>query len=247
MTRLPIEPGTRVLVLTGAGVSAESGIPTFRGVGGLWNGVPVQEVASPEGFRADALRVWRFYSERREAMAGAQPNAGHRALASLEERLGDDFLLVTQNIDGLHSQAGSKRVIELHGNLFQTRCVRCNRAPFADPKGYPPEHLPACGQCHARGEFAPLRPSVVWFGERLDPTHLERIERFLRAARKGPLHFLAVGTSGQVSPAAELVQAARTCGGRTWLVNAEAPRNAEAFDQLLLGQSGNLLPNLLAS
>ena len=130
--RIRIDDETRVLVLTGAGVSAESGIPTFRGSGGLWESHPVEFVASPRGFRENPSLVWRFYSERRAHAGKCSPNPGHRALVELEERLGDRFLLATQNVDGLHRKAGTQRLVELHGNLFHTRCDRCDRAPFED-------------------------------------------------------------------------------------------------------------------
>src|SRR5688572_25412777 len=123
MLNLPITDDTRVLVLTGAGISAESGVPTFRDAGGLWEGHDVREVATPAGFARDPLLVWRFYSERRANMNGIAPNDGHRALVELERRLGDRFLLVTQNIDGLHRAAGSERVIDLHGDLMRSRCT----------------------------------------------------------------------------------------------------------------------------
>lgn len=134
--RLHLDDDTWMLVLTGAGVSAESGIPTFRDAGGLWEQHRVEDVASPDGFRKDPALVWRFYAQRRAQMASRQPNAGHRALAAVEARLGDRFLLATQNIDGLHAAAGSGRVAELHGNLFKTRCSVCDRPPFvAGPSG----------------------------------------------------------------------------------------------------------------
>jgi NAD-dependent deacetylase len=153
--------------------------------------------------------------------------------------------LVTQNVDGLHREAGSERVIELHGSLFQTRCATCDRPPFADRDVYASDRLPVCGRCQATGALSPLRPHIVWFGERLDPAHLTRIEAFLRAGA-GRRVFLAAGTSGSVSPAAELVQAARSLGAETWLVNAEAPRNVGDFEQVHLGSCGALLPAWVA-
>jgi len=124
---LGLGPDAALLVLTGAGVSAESGLPTYRGSGGLWRSHAFERLASPEGFRADPSLVWRFYSERREAALAAQPNAGHRALAEVEQRMGERFLLVTQNVDGLHRRAGSERLIEIHGRLLGSRCSRCRR------------------------------------------------------------------------------------------------------------------------
>lgn len=238
---IEIGPDDRVLVLTGAGASADSGIPTFRDADGLWESHPVEDVASPEGFERDPRLVWRFYSERRAGVLRAEPNAGHHALAELERALGERFLLVTQNVDALHARAGSERVIELHGNLLKTRCTVCDRAPFEDTDGY--EDPPFCGQCDARGVVALLRPHIVWFGELLDPAHLDRIERFMIAA--GPrLVFVAVGTSGLVHPAAALVDAAARLGGRTWLVNAEPAANASQFRHFVRGRSAELLPDL---
>lgn len=244
-TTLRIGDDTRVLVLTGAGVSKESGIPTFRDAGGLWKTHPVEAVASLAGFVADPLLVWKFYSERRRGIREALPNAGHAALVVLEARLGDRFLLVTQNIDGLHTHAGSSRVIELHGNLCETKCSVCARPPFADEDLYEDERVPACGKCHARGAFGVLRPNVVWFGEALDKSLLARIEAFVRAA-EGRWIFIAIGTSGVVEPAASLVTAARAHGAETWLVNAEPSANVAAFDHFIQGPSAVLLPELLA-
>src|SRR5688572_20022719 len=161
MQPIPLTPESRVLVLTGAGISAESGVPTFRASNGLWEGNAVEEVASPEGFARDPLLVWRFYSQRRAGLEGVLPNRGHAALAALEERLGDRFLLVTQNVDGLHTAAGSQRVIELHGNIMQSRCTGCDRPPFEDRQAYRPGVAPMCGQCRSAGRDAVLRPNIV--------------------------------------------------------------------------------------
>ena len=244
LSPLRLDDDVRVLVLTGAGVSAESGIPTFRDAGGLWEKHRVEDVASPEGFRADPALVWRFYSERRAGMGACKPNAGHLALAALERRLGERFLLATQNIDGLHAAAGSTRLVELHGNLFQTRCSVCDRPPFEDREVYPANKLPACGKCNARGEFALLRPHIVWFGEMLDPANMERVERFMVQASAHRFVFLAVGTSGAVYPAAGFVDVARRFGGETWLVNAERAANTSTFDHFGEGPSGTVLPAL---
>lgn len=242
--RLPIHDATHVLVLTGAGVSAESGVPTFRDANGLWEGHDVAEVASPEGFARDPLLVWRFYGERRARMAGVAPNDAHRALVALEARLGERFLLATQNVDGLHAAAGSTRLVEMHGNLMRSRCTRCDREPFADTSAYRENVAPMCGRCHARGVDALLRPDVVWFGERLPVGALDRIEAFVAAAGRH-LVFLAVGTSGLVYPAAGLVDAARAAGGTSWLVNLERPANAAQFDHVVLGPAGRELPALV--
>jgi NAD-dependent deacetylase len=241
--QIRIDDRTRLLVLTGAGVSAESGVPTFRGAGGFWENHPVQQVASPEGFRRDPALVWRFYSHRRRDAVKVLPNPGHHALVALEARLQDRFLLVTQNVDELHRRAGSRRLVEIHGRLFQTRCSRCDREPFDDQNAYD-DALPRCELCAARGREALLRPHIVWFGEGLDPAHFEAIEGFLDAGRGARLLFLAAGTSGTVYPAAGLVDLARHAGAETWLVNAEAAENAGRFHHFVEGPSGEVLPRL---
>jgi len=238
---LQLDDRTALLVLTGAGVSAESGLPTYRGTGGLWRSLPFERLASPEGFAGDPALVWRFYSERRETALRAEPNAGHRALVEAERRLGDRFLLVTQNVDGLHRRAGSERLIEIHGRLLGTRCSRCDREEVPDTTAYREGHVPRCDRCRGM-----LRPAVVWFGEQLDPEHLDAVDRFLERWRAARLLFLAAGTSGAVWPAAGLVDVARRRGAETWLVNAEPADNAGRFEHVCEGRSGTLLPLLLA-
>lgn len=244
MERIVVDEDTRVLVLTGAGVSAESGIPTFRDANGLWENHPVEQVASPAGFAADPLLVWRFYSQRREGALKCRPNAGHEALAKLEAALGDRFMLATQNVDGLHRDAGHQRIVEMHGNLFMSRCAMCDYGPEEDRKVYEPGEVPGCGACHDRGEFGILRPHIVWFGEALDPADLFRIDAFMRTAAKGRFVFLAAGTSGVVYPAAGLVDRARAMGAETWLVNLDPPENVSAFEHVVRGRSGEVLPSL---
>jgi NAD-dependent deacetylase len=246
MSKLTITDDTFLLVLTGAGVSAESGVPTFRDAGGLWEGHEVTDVATPAGFVRDPLLVWRFYSERRAGMTGIEPNAGHRALVEIERRMEGRFLLATQNIDGLHRAAGSERVIEMHGNLMTSRCTVCDRPPFEDRTAYKPGVAPMCGRCKAGGKDALLRPHIVWFNELLDRKALERIENFVAAAGRR-LVFLAIGTSGLVYPAAGLVDDARAVGGTSWLVNAEHPANGSRFDHVVIGPSGKVLPELFAA
>lgn len=159
ITSLPLSPQDRLFVLTGAGISAESGLATFRGSGGLWNGFRVEQVATPEAWEADPSMVWNFYSNRRSNAEAAQPNPGHLALAAMEGRLGDRFYLCTQNVDDLHERAGSVRLHHMHGSLFESRCERCN-VPFADRSLYlDPESLPRCPKCRAA-----IRPNIVWFG-----------------------------------------------------------------------------------
>jgi NAD-dependent deacetylase len=235
---LSLSAQSRVLVLTGAGISAESGVPTFRGIGGLWEGRRVEELASPEGFDANPQLVWKFYGMRREAAKQVAPNPGHVALAKLEERLGDRYLLATQNVDGLHRRAGSHRLLAIHGELMESKCERC-RKPFADEKSYLEGPLPKCGECGAR-----VRVNVVWFGEMLDPAHLEKIDRFIHDAGKS-LVFIAVGTSGNVYPAAGFVDVVRAAGGHTVLVDLEpSPGFAGRFDRVEKGKSGEILPAL---
>jgi NAD-dependent deacetylase len=236
MQRPDITQSTSVLVLTGAGISAESGVPTFRGIGGLWEGKDVTRLASPEGFDEDPKTVWRFYSERREQRRAVQPNPGHHALVKLEQQLGERYLLATQNVDGLHREAGSRRMVSIHGELMETKCEKC-LTPFADDKSYRDE-VPKCPDCGAR-----LRPNVVWFGEMLDPAHLGRVDRFIAGAKE--LLFFAVGTSGAVWPAAGFVDAVRRRRGQTWLVDLKPGDDyAARFDVVLAGKSGELLPQL---
>jgi NAD-dependent deacetylase len=224
----------RLFVLTGAGVSAESGLATFRGTGGLWNGYRVEEVATPEAWRANPELVWRFYSMRRRDAMQAEPNAGHRALAALEQRLGERFYLCTQNVDDLHERAGSRRVQHMHGELFNSRCVRCG-VSFADRKLYESaEALPRCERCGAA-----VRPDIVWFGEM--PLGLDRIYRELDRATV----FLVAGTSGSVYPAAGFVNVANQRGVRTIYVGPEAPLNANAFHEIVMGTAAEALPKLL--
>lgn len=236
-----LDGATRVLVLTGAGVSAESGIPTFRGSGGLWQNHSFERLASPDGFAHDPDLVWKFYSWRRSVAEQCRPNPGHVALARLEERLGDRFLLVTQNVDGLHRVAGSRRLREIHGNLFTTRCSSCARPPFED-RAVHESGAPRCDLCGGL-----LRPHIVWFGEMLAPSHVQSIDEFLEGGREERLIFLAAGTSGLVYPAAGLVDLARQRGAETWLVNADPAENAHRFHHFVQGKSGEILPELLAA
>ena len=222
----------RLFVLTGAGISAESGLATFRGSGGLWAGYRVEQVATPEAWQTDPKFVWDFYSGRREAAEAAQPNAAHRALAAIEEQLGDRFYLCTQNVDDLHEQAGSRRVHHMHGMLFESRCESCEE-PFTDHAIYDGD-LPHCQDCGSS-----VRPHIVWFGE--VPLAMEAILDQLHQATQ----LLVVGTSGSVYPAAGFVHLARQQGIRTTYVGPETPLNAESFDEVLLGTATEVLPRLL--
>jgi NAD-dependent deacetylase len=222
----------RLFVLTGAGVSAESGLATFRGSGGLWDGYRVEQVATPEAWHEDPDLVWRFYSMRRRDALAAQPNAAHSALARIEQKLDGKFYLCTQNVDDLHERAGSSRVHHMHGSLFQSRCVRCN-IPFPDRAMYD-AGLPTCQKCGA-----PVRPHIVWFGE--IPLDMEGIYSELDRASQ----LLVVGTSGSVYPAAGLVDVANQRGIHTVYVGPEEPLNAAAFDEILLGAATEVVPKLL--
>jgi NAD-dependent deacetylase len=225
----------RLFVLTGAGISAESGLATFRGSGGLWNGYRVEDVATPEAWSANPELVWDFYSMRRRDALAAQPNAAHLALAKVEEKLGDHFYLCTQNVDDLHERAGSNRVHHMHGSLFQSRCSRCN-LPFADKAYYEAAtDLPKCLDC-----AAPVRPHIVWFGE--IPLDMEGIYRELDRST----HLLVVGTSGSVYPAAGLVNIANQRGIHTIYVGPEPPLNADAFDEIVRGAATEVLQPLLS-
>jgi NAD-dependent deacetylase len=165
----------------------------------------------------------------------------------VEKRLGDRFLLVTQNVDGLHQRAGSERVIEIHGSLFRTKCSRCDLEPFADEATYFERSLPHCDRCEARGHRALLRPDIVWFGEMLNPSHLQAIDAFMRRDSGTPFVFIAVGTSGAVFPAAGLVDLARRLGAKTYLINAEPADNTARFHSFIQGKSAEVLPTLLGT
>ena len=234
---LRLSPADRLFVLTGAGVSAESGIPTFRGSDGLWQGHRIEEVASPVAWQRNPEMVWQFYSWRREVAGSARPNPAHQSLAELEQKLGERMFLCTQNVDSLHEQAGSKRVVHMHGSLFHSRCERdgCARGPFPDYGAYPTlAQIPRC-ECGAR-----IRPHICWFGE--VPFHMEEIFDQLRECTV----FLCVGSSGVVYPAAGFVSAVRGRPGvRTYYVGPEEPANTSSFDQCFNGKAGEVLPGLI--
>ena len=219
----------KIVVLTGAGISAESGVPTFRDADGLWEGHRVEDVASPDAFDLQPSVVHRFYDARRAAIAGVAPNPAHLALARLEEHLGDDLLVVTQNIDDLHERAGSTRIVHMHGELRSALCRACRtRTPWTDDLGdYPP--CPRCG-------VSELRPDVVWFGE--VPYEMDRIFEALYEADL----FVAIGTSGVVYPAAAFVQFAAGGGARSVELNLVASDVSGDFDESRAGPAGQLVP-----
>ena len=219
----------KVVVLTGAGISAESGVPTFRDANGLWEGHRVEDVATPEAFEAAPHVVHRFYDARRAALEQVEPNAAHRALARLEADLGEDLLVVTQNVDDLHERAGSRRVLHMHGQLRSAWCLACDdRAPWHEDLA----HGPACPAC---GETA-LRPDVVWFGE--IPYGMRLIEDALLEADL----FVSIGTSSLVYPAAGFVRMARMWGARTLELNLDRSAATSVFDEARQGAAGQLVP-----
>ena len=226
-----MSPGVspRIVVLTGAGISAESGVPTFRDAGGLWEGHRVQDVATPEAFERDPDTVQRFYDARRRAVASVAPNRAHAALARLEAELGDDLLLVTQNIDDLHERAGSGRVRHMHGEIFRARCTACEAR--VDVPGDLVDS-PACPGCGERM----LRPDVVWFGEM--PYWLDDIDLALVACER----FVAIGTSGAVHPAAGFVLTAAAFGAETLELNLAESEITPFFDESRLGLASEVVP-----
>jgi NAD-dependent deacetylase len=230
-----IRVAERIAVLTGAGVSAESGLPTFRGAGGLWEGQRVEDVATPFAFRRNPEFVWRFYNARRTNLRTVRPNAGHFALAALEEsRPAGAFTLITQNVDGLHRAAGNRRILELHGNLGRVRCTGCAR--IEDRRDEALDDLPRCERCGAV-----LRPDVVWFHEPLPEDSWAEAE----AATSACQCFLVVGTSAIVYPAAGLISSAQCNGAAVIEVNLEPTEASRLADVGLYGPSGKILPRLV--
>lgn len=221
------------MALTGAGISAESGIPTFRGAGGLWRSFRPEELATPEAFARDPKLVWEWYLWRRGLIAQAQPNAGHYALVRLEQRT-PRFTLVTQNVDGLHDRAGSRNILKLHGDIWEVRCTACGRQERDERLAF--DCLPprcACGGL--------LRPAVVWFGEMLPAAVWQAAEEAVRAAEV----LLVAGTSAVVYPAAGLVPLARSAGAKVIEVNLEQTPLSASADCSLRGKAGEILPDLI--
>ncbi len=237
---LDLSPYRQIVVLSGAGVSAESGLSTYRGPGGVWEAHQVQDYGNARALAENPAKTWQLFGGLRASIREAVPNAAHRALAQAEARLRPDqqFLLITQNVDGLHQRAGSRRVVELHGTLLKTRCSSpaCGLPPFQDDEA----HLAAVPACPACG--AALRPDVVLFDEELPARALWDSKRALRDCDL----FLAIGTSGHVAPASIFVRAAAYAGARTVFINLEPlnPPNP-AFQEAHLGRAGELLPRLL--
>jgi len=223
-----------VAVLTGAGVSAESGVPTFRDKGGLWKQHRAENLATPEAFERDPKLVWEWYNWRRSVLAATQPNPGHYALVELEKRI-PEFTLITQNVDGLHELAGSRNVLRLHGSVWVLCCISCGRER-EDRRASLPELPPMC-ECGGM-----LRPGVVWFGEPLPP----RVWRDAEGAARAADLFLVVGTSAVVSPAAGLARIAKAAGARVVEINIAETAISDQIDEFLRGPCGELLPQLMA-
>jgi len=222
-----------VTVLTGAGISADSGVPTFRGNDGLWRNFRAEDLATPEAFARDPQLVWEWYNWRRELIATKQPNAAHFAIASMEQRL-DRFWLITQNVDGLHRLAGSTKLSEIHGNIWMVRCTRCTGV--AENREVPISILPSCLSCQGL-----LRPHIVWFGESLAEEDLHRSYAALESCDV----LLIVGTSGVVYPAASFAPVAKAAGAFVIELNLDPTPNSATVDVSLRGRAKDLVPSLL--
>jgi NAD-dependent deacetylase len=230
--RAAVQGAKRIAVLTGAGVSAESGIPTFRSNGGFWRSKRFQDLATPEGFARDPKFVWQWYEERRRGIADTRPNAGHEALVLIEQRT-PEFTLITQNVDGLHDAAGSKNVIKLHGDIWTLRCTQCGdeRVSREELNDLPP-------YCECGGM---QRPGVVWFGEDLPEGAMERSAEAVRRAEV----LIVAGTSAQVYPAAGLIPLALRSGATVIEVNPEETDFSGEVTIALRGKSAEILPQLV--
>jgi NAD-dependent deacetylase len=219
-----------IVILTGAGISAESGLATFRGPEGLWEGHRVEDVATPEAFHRDPVLVHAFYDARRARLGEVEPNEAHRALARLDAQWPGELLLVTQNVDDLHDRAGSKRLLHMHGELRKGWCQACSdRFIWDGPMGN-------SAKCPSCGKDGTVRPDIVWFGEM--PYDMERINAALAQADM----FVSIGTSGAVYPAAGFVQTARYCGAQTLEMNLEPSQGSVLFDQCRIGPASRLVP-----
>lgn len=234
MSEISIAASDRVFVLTGAGISAESGLPTFRADDGLWAGFRVEDVCTPDAWRRDPAAVWAFYSARRAQGRKADPNPAHIVLAQLESQIPGRFFLCTQNVDDLHERAGSTNLHHMHGELAKSRCEReCGVAPVPDDAVYSSlDEVPRCA-CGGR-----LRPHIVFFGE--IPLEMPRFEQEIAHSTL----MLVIGTSGSVYPAANFVHWARQAGAGTIYIGPERPLNAAAFTQIVEGKAGEVLPGL---
>lgn len=222
-----------VAVLTGAGISAESGVPTFRGENGLWKKFRPEELANVDAFMANPDLVWGWYQHRREVINDVEPNAGHYALAQIEKRI-SDFSLITQNIDGLHRRSGSENILELHGNIQRNKCINCGRF-FEELPDETSENAPEC-ECGGM-----IRPDVVWFGEMLPQRVLQDA---FKAAERSTV-FFSIGTSAVVQPAASLPVVAKRSGAYLVEVNMERTVLTHMADEFFQGKSGEILPQIV--
>lgn len=223
-----------VTVVSGAGISADSGIPTFRGPDGLWKNFRAEELATPEAFARNPRLVWEWYDWRRGLIAACRPNPAHDAIAQLEQRSAE-FWLITQNVDGLHREAGSRNISEIHGNIWMVRCTGCGRV--AENRDVPLSLLPLCGHCSAL-----LRPHIVWFGESLDSHDMDRCETALETCDL----CLVIGTSGIVYPAAGFAAIAKRRGAYVAEINLDPTPNSELVDVTIRGRAKDIVPLLLA-
>jgi NAD-dependent deacetylase len=229
-----VAEASAIVALTGAGISAESGVPTFRGPGGLWRDYRAEDLATPEAFERDPALVWEWYDWRRQKIAPAKPNLAHYALVTLEKRA-PEFTLISQNVDGLHARAGSRNLLEIHGTLWRTRCVACR--DVRENREVPLASLPPrCGPCGGL-----LRPDVVWFGE---PLPYERLKNALRAIEACDL-MIVVGTSAVVQPAASLGRTALEHGASVIEVNTDPTPLSDRATRVLRGKAGEVLPKLV--
>jgi NAD-dependent deacetylase len=224
-----IRASNNLVILTGAGISAESGLATFRAADGLWEGHRVEDVATPEAFRRDPDLVQTFYDARRARLGDVSPNAAHHALARLDKEWAGELLLVTQNVDDLHERAGSIRLVHMHGELNSAWCLGCGERSASPSVLLDGPPCPECGECR-------LRPDIVWFGEM--PYEMERIERALQDCDL----FVSIGTSGAVYPAAGFVQTARYCGAHCLEINLEPSQGSVFFHESRIGRAGELVP-----
>ena len=222
-----------ITVLTGAGISADSGVPTFRGADGLWRNYRAEELATPEAFARDPRLVWEWYNWRRELLATKSPNAAHHALVELERRV-ERFWLITQNVDGLHPDAGSRKLSEIHGNIWKVRCTQCGQV--GTNRAVPMPLLPRCTACGGL-----LRPHIVWFGESLAPGDLDRSVTAVGSCEV----LLIVGTSGLVHPAASFASLAKQAGAFVAEINLDSTPNTAIVDAAIQGRAAEIVPELL--
>lgn len=234
LARARLASAQSIAVLTGAGISADSGVPTFRGAEGLWRTYRAEDLATPEAFERDPRIVWEWYNWRRELIATKLPNPAHIALAELERRANHRMWLITQNVDGLHRAAGSRRLSEIHGNIWMVRCTGCS--VVTEDHRVPIPILPTCDTCGAL-----VRPHIVWFGEPLDPADLRRCGEALHSCDL----LLVIGTSGVVYPAAGFASVAKQAGATVVEINLDETPQSDFADLTLRGRAKDLMPQLL--